>query len=72
MTLRHHESIFGFMHNIKRMKKIGDSELFKECSQLQISMTVEESLYEELNNFIRVYEGNDDIISVLKYIIEKN
>ena len=41
-------------------------------------MTVGEScdidgheLYEELNMFIRVYEGNDDIISVLKYIIEK-
>lgn len=77
-ALKHHESIFGFMYNIKRLKEISDSELLKQCSDLQISMTVGEScdidgheLYEELNMFIRVYEGNDDIISVLKYIIEK-
>ncbi|KAJ0182100.1 hypothetical protein K1T71_002822 [Dendrolimus kikuchii] len=77
-ALKHHESIFGFMYNIKRLKEISDSELLKQCSDLQISMTAGEScdidgheLYEELNMFIRVYEGNDDIISVLKYIIEK-
>lgn len=42
-------------------------------------MTGEESyniggheLYEELNMFIRENEGNDDIISMLKYLIEKN
>ncbi|GBP85060.1 Zinc finger MYM-type protein 5 [Eumeta japonica] len=77
-ALKHHESIFGFMYNIKRLKEISDSELLKQCSDLQISMTVGEScdidgheLYEELHMFIRVYEGNDDIISVLKYIIEK-
>ncbi|KAK9711369.1 hAT family C-terminal dimerization region [Popillia japonica] len=57
--------------------EISDSELLKQCSDLQISMRAGEScdidgheLYEELNMFIRVYEGND-IISVLKYIIEK-
>ncbi|XP_023241006.1 zinc finger MYM-type protein 1-like [Centruroides sculpturatus] len=78
-ALKHHESIFGFMYNIKRLKEISDCELLKQCSDLQISLTVGETsdidgheLYEELNMFIRVYEGNDDIISVLKYIIEKN
>ncbi|GBP56104.1 hypothetical protein EVAR_43868_1 [Eumeta japonica] len=77
-ALKHHERIFGFMYNIKRLKEISDSELLKQCSDLPISMTVGEScdidgheLYEELHMFIRVYEGNDDIISVLKYIIEK-
>ncbi|KAL4707251.1 hypothetical protein ACJJTC_008332 [Scirpophaga incertulas] len=76
-ALKQHESIFGFMYNVKRLKEISDSELLKQCSDLQISMTVGEScdidgheLYEELNMFIRVYEGKDDIISVLKYIIE--
>ncbi|CAK1600824.1 unnamed protein product [Parnassius mnemosyne] len=77
-ALKHHESIFGFMYNIKRLKEISDSELLKQCNDLQISMTVGEScdidgheLYEELNMFIRVYEGNNDIISVLKYIVEQ-
>ncbi|KAK9694266.1 hAT family C-terminal dimerization region [Popillia japonica] len=76
-ALKHHESIFGFMYNIKRLKEISDSELLKQCSDLQISMRVGEScdidgheLYEELNMFIRVYKEND-VISVLKYIIEK-
>ncbi|KAK9744616.1 hAT family C-terminal dimerization region [Popillia japonica] len=57
---------------------MSDSELLKQCSELKISMTVGEScdidgheLYEKLNMFIRVYERNDDFISVLKYIIEK-
>lgn len=67
------------MYNIKRLKEINDSELLKQCSDLQISMTVGGScdidgheLYEELNiTYIRVYEENGDIISVLKYIIEK-
>ncbi|XP_064076355.1 zinc finger MYM-type protein 1-like [Vanessa tameamea] len=77
-ALKHHETIFGFLYNIKRLKEISDSELLKQCSDLQISLTVGEScdingheLYEELNMFICVYEGNEDIISVLKYIIEK-
>ncbi|XP_067135865.1 uncharacterized protein [Centruroides vittatus] len=77
-ALKHHESIFGFMCNIKRLKEISDCELLKQCSNSEISLTVgetsdidEHELYEELNMFIRVYEGNDDIISVLKYIIEK-
>ncbi|XP_067137102.1 uncharacterized protein [Centruroides vittatus] len=75
---KHHESIFGFMYNIKRLKEISDCELLKQCSDSQISLTIGETsdidryeLYEELNMFIRVYERNDDIISVLKYIIEK-
>ncbi|GBP65078.1 hypothetical protein EVAR_46872_1 [Eumeta japonica] len=42
-ALKHHESIFGFMYNIKRLKEISDSELLKQCSDLQISMTVGES-----------------------------
>lgn len=44
------------MYNIKRLKEISDSEHLKQCSDLQISMTVGEScdidgheLYEELN-----------------------
>ncbi|XP_023241592.1 zinc finger MYM-type protein 1-like [Centruroides sculpturatus] len=68
-----------FMYNIKILKEISDCELLKQCGDLQISLTVGETsdidgheLYEELNMFIYVYEGNDDIISVLKYIIEKN
>ncbi|KAK9753065.1 hypothetical protein QE152_g3691 [Popillia japonica] len=42
-ALKHHESIFGFMYNIKRLKEISDSELLNQCSDLQISMTVGES-----------------------------
>ncbi|KAJ0170969.1 hypothetical protein K1T71_013741 [Dendrolimus kikuchii] len=62
-ALKHHESIFGFMYNIKRLKEISDTG--ESCD------IDGHELYEELNMFIRVYEGNDDIISVLKYIIEK-
>ncbi|GBP17067.1 hypothetical protein EVAR_8135_1 [Eumeta japonica] len=69
---------YVIVDNVRASCHPSDSELLKQCSDLQISVTVGESydtdghkLYEELNMFIRVYEGNDDIISVLKDIIEK-
>ncbi|XP_067131225.1 uncharacterized protein [Centruroides vittatus] len=42
-ALKHHESIFGFMYNIKRLKEICDCELLKQCSDSQISLTVGET-----------------------------
>ncbi|KAJ0179288.1 hypothetical protein K1T71_005000 [Dendrolimus kikuchii] len=61
-ALKHHESIFGF---------IGPSACLLMSYNKKSCDIDGHELYEELNMFIRVYEGNDDIISVLKYIIEK-
>ncbi|CAG4930402.1 unnamed protein product [Colias eurytheme] len=71
-ALKHHESIFGFMYNVKRLKEISDSELLKQCSDLQISMTVGEScdideheLYEELT--LAILSIENDVAHSLDY-----
>ncbi|CAG4945480.1 unnamed protein product [Colias eurytheme] len=60
------------MYNIKRLKEISDSELLKQCSDLQISMTVGEScdidgheLYEELT--LAILSIENDVAHSLDY-----
>jgi hypothetical protein len=78
-ALKQHQSIFGFLYDIKRLKDINNAELLKHCSDLQIALSIGEKsdidgfeLCEELKMYTRMYDGRGDVASVLKHIISSN
>lgn len=80
-SLKIYENSFGFMYHIKELGNMSDEDLMKNCKDLQTTLSDGDDqhdidaveLYEELKMLALVYhEDQDDVLSVLKYIVQNS
>lgn len=78
-ALKAYKSNFGFMYNIKRINNMSDEELMRKCKALWLTLSDGDhhdidalELFEEIKILSLVYEGEDGVQSVLKYIAHNN
>lgn len=79
-ALKEYENNFGFMYHIRSLQNMSEKDLMTNCQDLQLSLSDGDDhdidaveLYEELKMLAPVYDADqDDVVSVLKYIVKNS